>query len=80
MSTTRRRGVVLLPGVLWCGRPGCPSRRDVCTTRRRGVVLLLVLVVVAMLALASVTFCDLMLNERRAAETAGRQARARVFA
>lgn len=49
-------------------------------TNRRGVVLLLVLVVVALLALASLTFCDLMLNERRAAETAGRQARARAFA
>ncbi len=49
-------------------------------TNRRGVVLLLVLVVVAMLALASMTFCELMLNERRAAETAGRQARARALA
>jgi type II secretory pathway component PulK len=49
-------------------------------TNRRGIVLLLVLVVVALLALASMTFCDLMLNERRAADSAGRQARARVFA
>jgi DNA uptake protein ComE-like DNA-binding protein len=50
------------------------------STNRRGVILILVLVVVAMLALASMTFCELMLNERRAAETAGRQARARSLA
>jgi type II secretory pathway component PulK len=50
------------------------------STNRRGVILILVLVVVAMLALASMTFCELMLNERRAAETAGRQARARALA
>jgi len=48
--------------------------------RRRGIVLVLVLVVVAMLALASLSFCDLMLTERRAAQTSGRQARARALA
>jgi type II secretory pathway component PulK len=48
--------------------------------KRRGIVLLLVLVVVAMLALASITFSDLMLSEHRAADTAGRQARARTAA
>jgi DNA uptake protein ComE-like DNA-binding protein/type II secretory pathway pseudopilin PulG len=48
--------------------------------RRRGFILLLVLVVITMLALASLGFSNLMLNERRAAQTSGRQAQARAFA
>jgi len=48
--------------------------------RRRGIVLLLVLVVVTMLAFATISFCNLMLSERRAAQTSGRQARARALA
>jgi hypothetical protein len=48
--------------------------------RRRGVVLLLVLIVVTMLALCTLGFAELMLNEHRAALTAGRQSQARVFA
>jgi type II secretory pathway component PulK len=39
-----------------------------------------VLVVIAMLTLAAVGFSDLMLTERKAAQTAGRQVRARVLA
>jgi DNA uptake protein ComE-like DNA-binding protein len=50
------------------------------TKKRRGIVLLLVLVVVAMLAFATLSFCNLMLSERRAAQTSGRQARARALA
>jgi type II secretory pathway component PulK len=41
---------------------------------------LLVLVVVAMLTLASLGFAELMLNEHRAAQTASRQSQARAFA
>src|SRR5271169_146898 len=48
--------------------------------RRRGVVLLLVLIVVTMLALGSLGFAELMLNEHRAAQTASRQSQARAFA
>jgi DNA uptake protein ComE-like DNA-binding protein len=47
---------------------------------RRGVVLLLVLVVVMMLALGSLGFAELMLNEHNAAKTASRQSQARAFA
>ncbi|MEI8374889.1 MAG: hypothetical protein WCJ35_18860 [Planctomycetota bacterium] len=47
---------------------------------RRGVVLLLVLIVVTMLALGSLGFAELMLNEHRAAKTSSRQSQARVFA
>ena len=49
-------------------------------SRRRGVVLLLVLIVVTMLALGSLGFAELMLNEHRAALTASRQSQARAFA
>ena len=48
--------------------------------RRRGVVLFLVLIVVTMLALGSLGFAELMLNEHRAAQTASRQSQARAFA
>ena len=37
--------------------------------RRRGVVLLLVLIVVTMLAMATLSFAELMLEEHRAAQT-----------
>lgn len=47
---------------------------------RRGIVLVLVLVVVTMLALGSLGFAELMLNEHRAAQTASRQSQARAFA
>ena len=47
---------------------------------RRGVVLLLVLIVVMILALGSLGFAELMLNEHRAAQTACRQSQARAFA
>ena len=47
---------------------------------RRGVILLLVLIVVTMLALGSLGFAELMLNEHRAAQTASRQSQARTFA
>ena len=47
---------------------------------RRGVILLLVLIVVTMLALGSLGFAELMLNEHRAAQTASRQSQARAFA
>ncbi len=47
---------------------------------RRGVVLLLVLIVVTMLALGSLGFAELMLNEHRAAKTSSRQSQARAFA
>ncbi len=43
-------------------------------------MLLLVLVIVAMLALASFGFSDLMLNERRAAQTTNRQSQVRSLA
>lgn len=46
----------------------------------RGIVLLLVLVVVTMLGLSTLGFCELMLNERRAAQTSVRQAQVRAFA
>ena len=42
--------------------------------------MILVLVVISMLALVSLSFCELMLNERKAAQTSGRQAQARVLA
>ncbi len=42
--------------------------------------MLLVLIVVTMLALGSLGFAELMLNERRAAQTASRQSQARAFA
>ena len=48
--------------------------------RHRGVVLLLVLIVVTMLALGSLGFAELMLIERRAAQTSSRQSQARTFA
>jgi len=44
------------------------------------VVLLLVLIVVTMLALGSLGFAELMLNEHRAAKTSSRQSQARAFA
>ena len=47
---------------------------------RRGIILVLVLVVIAMLALAAFGFSELMLSERRAAQTASRLVRARVLA
>ena len=50
------------------------------TRRRRGIVLLLVLVVITILGLATLEFADLMLNERKAAQASGRQARARALA
>lgn len=42
--------------------------------------MILVLVVISILALVSLSFCELMLNERKAAQTSGRQAQARVLA
>jgi type II secretory pathway component PulK len=47
---------------------------------RRGVVLLVVLIVVTILALATLGFAKLMLDEHSAAVTASRQSQARVFA
>ena len=44
------------------------------------MVLVLVLVVVAMLALGTLSFAELMVNEHRAAQTASRQSQARAFA
>ena len=44
------------------------------------MVLVLVLVVVAMLALATLSFAELMVNEHRAAQTASRQSQVRAFA
>lgn len=48
--------------------------------RRRGIVLVLVLVVVALLTLASLSFCDLMIGQRMSAQTSCRQAQARALA
>ena len=48
--------------------------------RRRGVILLLVLIVIAMLALATGVFGQLMLTHHRAAQMASRQSQARTFA
>jgi type II secretory pathway component PulK len=47
---------------------------------RRGIILPLVLVVVAMLSLAALSFAERMINERRAAITSSRQSQARAFA
>jgi DNA uptake protein ComE-like DNA-binding protein len=47
---------------------------------RRGLILPLVLVVIAVLTLATLGFAELMPNERRAATTSSRQAQARSFA
>ena len=46
---------------------------------RRGMVLIIVMVVIAVLSLAALTFSELMLNERRAARLSGRQAQAQAF-
>jgi len=48
--------------------------------RSRGMVLILVVVVIAVLSLAALTFSELMLLERRAARLSGRQAQARAAA
>jgi hypothetical protein len=48
--------------------------------KRRGIVLVLVLVVVAILAISTLSFCDLMLNQRRATQTSGQQIQTRVLA
>src|SRR5690348_16678840 len=48
--------------------------------RRRGVILLMVLVVIAMLSLAALSFAELMLGERSGAIASSRQAQARSFA
>ncbi len=48
--------------------------------RRRGIVLILVLVVIALLSLAGLTFSELMLIERKAAMLSARQAQARALA
>src|SRR5271157_5478517 len=48
--------------------------------RRRGVVLLLVLIVVTILALGTLSFAELMLNEHRAAQYNSRQSQVRTFA
>ncbi len=53
-----------------------PNRRS----RRRGMVLILVLVVVSLLTLAAMTFAELMLAEREAAELAGKRVQARLLA
>ncbi len=50
------------------------------SSRRRGMVLILVLVVIALLSLASFTFSRLMLSERRASHLSARQAQARALA
>ncbi|MBN1855006.1 MAG: general secretion pathway protein GspK [Pirellulales bacterium] len=47
---------------------------------RRGSVLLLVLIVVAVITLASFTFFDLMFNHRRSSETHGQQVQATLLA
>ncbi len=44
------------------------------------MVLLMVLIVVTMLALCTLSFAELMLNEHRAAQTASRQSQVRTFA
>ena len=49
-------------------------------TRRRGMVLILVLVVIAVLSLSALTFSELMLVEREAAQLSGRQIQARALA
>ena len=69
----RRNALALTP---------CPSARERGDRgpARNGIVLLVVLVVIAMLTLVAVGFSDLMLTERKAAQTAGRQVRARVLA
>lgn len=48
--------------------------------KRRAMVLALVLVVIALLTLAAFTFSELMLTERKAAQLAGRKAKARALA
>ena len=53
-----------------------PSR----PSRRAGMVLILVLVVVSLLTLAAMTFAELMLAEREAAELAGKRVQARLLA
>jgi DNA uptake protein ComE-like DNA-binding protein len=46
----------------------------------RGIVLVLVLVVIALLSLAGLSFSEMMLTERKAAQTSCRQAQARALA
>ena len=56
------------------------SKSNCRSPRRRGMVLILVLIVVSLLTLASMTFAELMLAEREAAELAGKRVQARLLA
>jgi DNA uptake protein ComE-like DNA-binding protein len=60
--------------------PRLVSKSNRRSPRRRGMVLILVLIVVSLLTLAAMTFSELMLAEREAAELAGKRVQARLLA